>query len=54
VVEILDPIAPGLEKDAFFQRLQEEIEAATGRLVAEAMPEGDAPARNPVSQNTPL
>jgi 1-acyl-sn-glycerol-3-phosphate acyltransferase len=36
VIEILDPIAPGLDKDAFFQRLQQEIEAATARLVAEA------------------
>jgi 1-acyl-sn-glycerol-3-phosphate acyltransferase len=36
VVEILDPIAPGLDKNAFFQRLQAEIEAATGRLVTEA------------------
>jgi hypothetical protein len=35
-VEILDPIAPGLDKNAFFQRLQGEIEAATGRLVTEA------------------
>ena len=26
VVEILDPIPPGLEKEAFFERLQEEIE----------------------------
>ena len=27
VVEILDPIPPGLDKDAFFKRLQNEIEA---------------------------
>ncbi|MGH6663943.1 MAG: lysophospholipid acyltransferase family protein [Pseudolabrys sp.] len=36
IVEILDPIAPGLETDAFFTRLQDEIEAATARLIAEA------------------
>ena len=35
VVEILDPIAPGLDKDAFFTRLQNDIEAATARLIAE-------------------
>src|SRR6185503_10954921 len=35
VAEILDPIAPGLDKDAFFTRLQNDIEAATARLIAE-------------------
>ena len=34
-VEILDPIPPGLGKDAFFDLLQHGIEAATARLVAE-------------------
>jgi 1-acyl-sn-glycerol-3-phosphate acyltransferase len=34
-VEFLDPIAPGLDRDAFFARLQRDIEAATARLVAE-------------------
>jgi 1-acyl-sn-glycerol-3-phosphate acyltransferase len=34
-VEILDPIPPGLPKDAFFERLQRDVEAATARLVAE-------------------
>jgi 1-acyl-sn-glycerol-3-phosphate acyltransferase len=34
-VEILDPIAPGLDKDAFFQKLQQTIEPATARLIAE-------------------
>jgi 1-acyl-sn-glycerol-3-phosphate acyltransferase len=33
-VEILDPIAPGLDKDAFFKRLQHEVETATARLLA--------------------
>lgn len=35
-VEILDPIAPGLAVDAFFPRLQHELETATARLIAEA------------------
>lgn len=35
VAEILDPIPPGLEKDAFFARLQNEIETATAGLIAE-------------------
>jgi 1-acyl-sn-glycerol-3-phosphate acyltransferase len=39
LVEILDPIAPGLDKDAFFERLKNEMEAATARLVAEGRAE---------------
>jgi 1-acyl-sn-glycerol-3-phosphate acyltransferase len=35
LVEILDPIAPGLDKDAFFARLKDEIETATERLIEE-------------------
>lgn len=35
IVEILDPIAPGLDKDAFFERLQHEVETATARLLAQ-------------------
>jgi 1-acyl-sn-glycerol-3-phosphate acyltransferase len=35
VVEILDPILPGLAKDVFFARLQSDIEAATARLIEE-------------------
>ena len=34
-VEILDPIPPGADRNTFFTRLQDEIEAATARLVAE-------------------
>ena len=34
-VEILDPIPPGLGKDAFFDRLQHGIEAVTARLIAD-------------------
>jgi len=33
-VEILDPIAPGLDRAVFFKRLKDEIEGATARLVA--------------------
>jgi 1-acyl-sn-glycerol-3-phosphate acyltransferase len=36
LVEILDPIQPGLPKDVFFKRLQDDIETATARLIAEA------------------
>lgn len=36
VVEILDPIMPGLDKDVFFKRLQDAIEPASARLIAEA------------------
>jgi 1-acyl-sn-glycerol-3-phosphate acyltransferase len=32
-VEILDPIPPGLERSEFFQRLKNDIEEATARLV---------------------
>ena len=35
VVEALDPIAPGLDKDAFAARLRQTVEDATARLVAE-------------------
>ena len=35
IVEILDPIPPGLAKDDFFAKLQNEIETATARLIEE-------------------
>jgi 1-acyl-sn-glycerol-3-phosphate acyltransferase len=35
VVEFLEPIPPGLDKQAFFARLQNDIETATARLIAE-------------------
>jgi 1-acyl-sn-glycerol-3-phosphate acyltransferase len=35
IVEILDPIRPGLGKQEFFQELQQAIESATARLIAE-------------------
>jgi 1-acyl-sn-glycerol-3-phosphate acyltransferase len=36
VAEILDPIAPGLDKNAFFTRLQDAIETASARLLLES------------------
>ncbi len=39
VVQILDPIAPGMDKDAFFKLLQERMEAATVRLIEEGQKE---------------
>jgi 1-acyl-sn-glycerol-3-phosphate acyltransferase len=36
VVEILDPIAPGLDKQAFSHRVEDAIESATARLIREA------------------
>jgi 1-acyl-sn-glycerol-3-phosphate acyltransferase len=42
-VEVLDPIPPGLDKDAFIARLQHDIETATARLSAgiESTHQGD-------------
>jgi len=37
VAEILDPIAPGLDKDTFFTRLRDGIEAASERLLQESV-----------------
>jgi 1-acyl-sn-glycerol-3-phosphate acyltransferase len=36
VAEILDPIPPGLDKDAFFTRLRDGIEATSTRLLQES------------------
>ena len=36
IVEVLDPIPPGLPKDEFFARLQQVMETATARLIVEA------------------
>ena len=36
LVEILDPIQPGLDKDEFFERLQHDLETATARLLVES------------------
>jgi 1-acyl-sn-glycerol-3-phosphate acyltransferase len=42
LVEVLDPIAPGLDKRAFLARLQKVLEDATARLVAEGRKQGTA------------
>lgn len=36
IVEILEPIPPGLDEKVFFTRLRDDIETATARLIAEA------------------
>ncbi len=36
LVEVLDPIAPGLDQDAFFSHLRDKIETATARLLSES------------------
>jgi len=36
IVEVLDPIPPGLDRNAFFTRLQNTIEEASARLLKEA------------------
>ena len=36
VVQVLDPIQPGLTEEAFMARLQDDIETATARLIDEA------------------
>jgi 1-acyl-sn-glycerol-3-phosphate acyltransferase len=38
VVEFLPPIAPGLERKAFMAELEQRLESATERLIAEARP----------------
>lgn len=37
VVEFLEPIPPGLERSEFFETLQERMETATERLIAESL-----------------
>jgi 1-acyl-sn-glycerol-3-phosphate acyltransferase len=36
LVEVLDPIMPGLDREEFFERLKDGIETATARLIAES------------------
>jgi len=40
VIEFLDPIAPGLDKETFMARLEEMIEARSIELLGEERPEG--------------
>jgi len=37
VLEVLPPIMPGMDKEAFLTRLQDEIETASNRLLAEGL-----------------
>jgi len=37
VIEYLEPIAPGLDKKTFMKELETRIEAATNRLMQEAL-----------------
>jgi 1-acyl-sn-glycerol-3-phosphate acyltransferase len=45
VIEVLDPIPPGLDKADFFKRLQSDIETATARLIDEGRKEIAASSR---------
>jgi 1-acyl-sn-glycerol-3-phosphate acyltransferase len=38
-VEVLDPIEPGLDRNAFLTELEQKLEAATARLIAEGLRE---------------
>jgi len=49
VVEVLDPIAPGLDKQTFSERMKDAIETATARLIAEGERELLAEGINPRS-----
>jgi 1-acyl-sn-glycerol-3-phosphate acyltransferase len=40
VVQVLDPIPPGLDEEAFMARLQSDIETATARLIEEGQRSG--------------
>ena len=44
LVEVLDPIPPGLDKRAFIVRLQKVLEDATARLVRESVARGEGAA----------
>jgi 1-acyl-sn-glycerol-3-phosphate acyltransferase len=38
-IEVLDPIAPGLPREEFFERLQEQVEGSSNRLLEEGRKE---------------
>jgi 1-acyl-sn-glycerol-3-phosphate acyltransferase len=46
LVEVLDPIAPGLDRAAFTSRLKDVLEDATARLVAEGRGQYLIPAKS--------
>jgi 1-acyl-sn-glycerol-3-phosphate acyltransferase len=47
VVEILEPIPPGMERNAMFQLMQDRIEASSDRLYADGRRDLGLPAANP-------
>jgi 1-acyl-sn-glycerol-3-phosphate acyltransferase len=49
IAEILDPIPPGMDKDVFFARLQNDIETATARLIEEGRAQMRASGAQPVA-----
>jgi 1-acyl-sn-glycerol-3-phosphate acyltransferase len=54
VVEILDPIAPGMPRDVFFKRMQEQVETASERLYREGLAElGQSEAEPATTSTTP-
>jgi 1-acyl-sn-glycerol-3-phosphate acyltransferase len=54
VVEILDPIPPGLPRDVFFKRMQEQVEIASERLYQEGLAElGQSPADPATTSTSP-
>jgi 1-acyl-sn-glycerol-3-phosphate acyltransferase len=53
VVEILDPIGPGLPRDEFFKRLQASIETASDRLYREGLATAGLPSPESPSAESP-
>lgn len=51
IAEILDPIPPGLDAKAFLARLQNDIEQATARLVAEGRAQRERLARDDATRS---
>jgi 1-acyl-sn-glycerol-3-phosphate acyltransferase len=54
VLEILEPFAPGMPRDAFFKALQDRIEAASERLLVEGRSELASMADAPATTSTRL
>ena len=53
IVEFLEPIAPGMERRTFFETLQDRIETASNRLMAEAIAENPSLAKLMVTCSAP-
>ncbi|HEX2725702.1 MAG TPA: lysophospholipid acyltransferase family protein [Beijerinckiaceae bacterium] len=54
VVEILEPIPPGLPRDAFFRTMTQQIEEASNRLLAEGQAQPGAAGPMPLSNKDRL